>query len=178
MMRRMNWKLVGPAVAVVAMVSGCGGGESGGSKPKAAPSDQAAPAAVDYNEAAELTIYASSSSFTEDIFKSRVERYVRSKFPNYKLNYVKPGSMTVPDMIATHNVPDIFLFALPEMQKNLLPNGLQYDLTELIAKYKVNLNRFEPGLLQTFRDVSGDGKLFGLPESTNPHVRRGMKRTR
>ncbi|MEF3311362.1 ABC transporter substrate-binding protein [Paenibacillus sp. GYB004] len=170
MMRKMNWKLVGPAFAVVALVSGCGGGESGGSTPKAAPSGQAAPAAVDYNEAAELTIYASSSSFTEDIFKSRVERYVRSKFPNYKLNYVKPGSRTVPDMIATQNVPDIFLFALPEMQKNLLPNGLQYDLTELIAKYKVDLNRFEPGLLQTFRDVSGDGKLFGLPESTNPHV--------
>lgn len=172
MKQTMNWKLVVPAVAVAAMMSGCGGGggETDGGKPQAAPSEQTAPPAVDYNEAAELTIYASSSSFTEDIFKSRIEQHVRSKFPNYKLNYVKPGSMTVPDMIATQNVPDLFLFALPEMQKNLQPNGLQYDLTELIAKHKVDLNRFDPGLMQTFRDVSGDGKLFGLPESTNPHV--------
>lgn len=166
---RMKWKLAASAVAVAALMSGCGGGKSDGGKPQAAPSEQAPPA-IDYNETAELTIYASSSSFTEDVFKSRVEKYVRSKFPNYKLNYIKPGSMKVPDMIATQNVPDIFLFALPEMQTNLLPNGLQYDLTELIGKHKVDLSRFEPGLLQTFRDVSGDGKLFGLPESTNPHV--------
>lgn len=170
MKSRMKWKLVAPAVAVAAIVTGCGGGEGEGTNPQAASPGQAVPSVVDYNEAAELTIYASSSSFTEDIFKSRVEQYVRSKFPNYKLNYIKPGSMTVPDMIATKNVPDIFLFALPEMQKNLMPNGLQYDLTELISKYKVDLSRFEPGLIQTFRDVSGDGKLFGLPESTNPHV--------
>lgn len=160
-------RFIVPAVALAAIVSGCGTG--GNNEGQAKPADQAK-TAIDYNEAVELSIYASSSSFTEEIFKARIEEHVRKKFPNYKIKYVKPGSMTVPDMITTNNVPDIFLFALPEMQKNLFPNGLQYDLTELIKKHKVDLNRFEPGLLQTYRDVSGEGKLVGLPESTNPHV--------
>ena len=47
---------------------------------------------------------------------------------------------------------------------------MQYDLTELIKKYKVDLSKFEPGLLQTYSEVSGEGKLYGLPESINPHV--------
>jgi multiple sugar transport system substrate-binding protein len=74
------------------------------------------------------------------------------------------------DMLTTNNVPDIFLFALPEMQSNLLQYNLQYDMTELIKSNGVNLSRFSPGLLQTFRDASGGGKLYGLPESFNPHV--------
>ncbi|GAA3413536.1 ABC transporter substrate-binding protein [Paenibacillus hodogayensis] len=167
-MRTSNrWRFIVPAVAIATIVSGCGAGST--TKEQSNPVEQAK-TGIDYNEAVELSIYASSSSFTEELFKTRIEEHVRKKFPNYKLKYVKPGSMTVPDMIATNNVPDIFLFALPEMQKNLFPNGLQYDLTELINKYNVDLNRFEPGLLQTFREVSGEGKLYGLPESTNPHV--------
>ncbi|MDF2661887.1 MAG: hypothetical protein K0Q94_4678 [Paenibacillus sp.] len=151
-------RLVLPAILIAAILSACG--SSGKDTEQAGPR-------VDLNAPAELSFYAASASFTEEIFQARIAEPIRKKFPHYTINYVKPGSVKIADMIATNNVPDIFLYALPEMQEHLLPYGLQYDMTELIKLSGYDLNRFDPAIVQTIRNASGEGRLYGLPESVS-----------
>lgn len=158
-MRRESAKpirLAVPAVALAVLLSACGSSGKESEQTKAG---------VDLNAPAELSFYAASASFTEEIFEARVAEPIRKKFPNYTIKYVKPGSVKVADMIATNTVPDIFLYALAEMQEHLLPYGLQYDMTEFVKKNGYDLSRFNPAVLQTIRNASGEGRLYGLPES-------------
>ncbi|MDF2662874.1 MAG: hypothetical protein K0Q94_5665 [Paenibacillus sp.] len=125
--------------------------------------------AVDLTAPAELVFYAASSSMTKELFDEKVAKPVQAKYPHYTLTYTPPGTK-MEDLIATGKVPDMYWLSLSEMRKVLLQYRLQYDMTELIAKNKYDLGRFDPAAVQTIKNVSGEGKMFGLPDSFNPMV--------
>jgi multiple sugar transport system substrate-binding protein len=144
------------AAACSLLLSSCS--NTDGAKEQSAPK-------VDLNAPAELVFYAASGSVTEEIFEKRIAEPVRKKYPQYKLTYIKPGTIKMAEAITANNVPDVFLFSLTEMNINLLPFGLQHDMTPLIKQYGFDLNRINPAVIQTLKNVSGEGKLIGLPES-------------
>ncbi|CAG7634163.1 ABC transporter substrate-binding protein [Paenibacillus allorhizosphaerae] len=147
------------AAAVAAMLPACA--NTSGKAYSSKETDLAAPA--------ELVFYAASTSMTPELFEEKIAGPVRTKYPQYTLKYIPPGT-DLTGLITAGTVPDILWLSLSEMRKHVLQLKLQYDLTELITKNKYDLSRFDPSAVQTIRNVSGDGKIFGLPDSFNPMV--------
>lgn len=141
-------------------VAGCGGKNNDGSAPASS---------VDLSAPAELNFFASSGSVTQEFFDQKIAGPLRAKYPQYTINYIKPGTK-MDDMIATGTVPDFMWLTLSEMRNTVLRYRLQYDITPLVNSTKYDLNRFDPAAVQTIRNVSGEGKMFGLPDSFNPMV--------
>ncbi|CAG7614659.1 hypothetical protein PAESOLCIP111_01734 [Paenibacillus solanacearum] len=152
-------KLLLAAAAVAALIPACSN----------APGKADLSKAADLSAPAELVFYAASSSMTPELFEEKIAGPVRTKYPQYTLKYIPPGT-DLTGLITSGTVPDVLWLSLSEMRKHLLQLRLQYDLTELITKNKYDLNRFDPAAVQTIRNVSGDGKIFGLPDSFNPMV--------
>ncbi|TMV49616.1 extracellular solute-binding protein [Paenibacillus mesophilus] len=131
----------------------------GGSK-SADEGDKAKPAAP--KEPVELVFYAINGD-PEDSFNYRFGDAIRKKFPDYKISYIfSQKGTTLPEMITSGTRFDITYHSIGFYENFLIPNGLHYDMTELIQKHKVDLSRFEPTSIDAIKQLSG-GKMYSLP---------------
>ncbi|MBD2865602.1 ABC transporter substrate-binding protein [Paenibacillus oceani] len=113
-------------------------------------------------EPVELVFYAINGD-PEDSFNYRFGDDIRKKFPDYTIKYIfNQKGMTLPEMIASGTRFDITYHAVGFYENFLIPNGLHYDMTELIKKHGVDLNRFESTSIEAIRQLSG-GKMYSLP---------------
>ncbi|MDF2725536.1 MAG: extracellular solute-binding protein family 1, partial [Paenibacillus sp.] len=82
-------------------------------------------------------------------------------------NYIQSkAGFTLPEMIASKTRIDIFWTSIGNYETALFENGLQFDMTELIKKHGIDLNRLEPSVIEAMKQISG-GKMYGLPITTN-----------
>jgi multiple sugar transport system substrate-binding protein len=153
----MNVYWLASLVASVGLVaSGCSassGEQAKGSVETATPT-----------EPVELVIHTNNGG-TPESFDANYGERIRKKFPDYKITYIqsKAGS-TLQDLLATGQRVDI-LFQTDSYYFELAEgSGLQYDMTDLVKKHGVNLNAFEPKLIDSLKE-SGKGKLVALPVS-------------
>lgn len=131
----------------------------GGSR-SADEGEKAKPAAP--KEPVELVFYAINGD-PEDSFNYRFGDAIRKKFPDYKISYIfSQKGTTLPEMITSGTRFDITYHSIGFYENFLIPNGLHYDMTELIQKHKVDLNRFEPTSIDAIKQLSG-GKMYSLP---------------
>ncbi|MDF2722559.1 MAG: hypothetical protein K0Q59_2234 [Paenibacillus sp.] len=138
------------AALCMALLPACSGsGSSSSSSDKPANSDKPATTAEALTPAqtgpAELTILSKVASITQEEFER---------------------TMAAPIKV-TGNPPDIIITSIAGMFSGIIPFQLQYDISELVKKYKYDLNRLEPSNIQSLRDASGTGALYGLPKYTN-----------
>lgn len=155
------------AILSVAVV-GCSKGGSGGSpapqatttpEPKVAQETKP-PTPVD------IVIYSTAGDPVES-FDYRYGDSLRKKFPNYNIKYIRSEKGTqLPEMLAGGTSFDLFFHSIGNFENAMLPNGLEYDMTELIKKHNIDLNRIEPTIIDAVKQASG-GKLYGLPVSTS-----------
>lgn len=118
------------------------------------------------NEKAEVIFYSSNNDPVES-FDYRFGDSLRKKFPNYTIRYIQSEKgFTLPEMVAAGTRFDIFFHSIGNFEGNAFPNGIESDMTDLIEKHEVNLNRFEPTIIEAVRQASG-GKMYGLPVFTN-----------
>ena len=109
-----------------------------------------------------ITIYAINGD-TEESFNLRFGDAIRKKYPHYTLNYIRNGSgNTLADMVASGRKYDITYHAIGFYENFVKPFGLEYDMTELIKKHGVDLNRFEQTSIEAIKQV-GNGKIYSLP---------------
>jgi multiple sugar transport system substrate-binding protein len=47
--------------------------------------------------------------------------------------------------------------------ENVFDNGLEYDLTPLIKKYNYDTSKLNPAAMAVMKNISPDGKIYGLP---------------
>jgi ABC-type glycerol-3-phosphate transport system substrate-binding protein len=111
------------------------------------------------NEPAELVVYGVSN--TEEEFNNRWGDYIRKKFPNYTIKYIvnQKGS-SLPELLTAGQPIDIILDSIGAAPSNLIQYEFQYDITELVKKHNVDLNRFEPTFVDAVKQLGG---LYGLP---------------
>ncbi|GAA3411336.1 ABC transporter substrate-binding protein [Paenibacillus hodogayensis] len=113
-------------------------------------------------EPVELVFYAINGD-PEDSFNYRFGDAIRKKFPDYKISYIfSQKGTTLPEMITSGTRFDITYHSIGFYENFLVPNGLQYDMTDLIQSRKIDLNRFEPTSIEAIRQLSG-GKMYSLP---------------
>jgi multiple sugar transport system substrate-binding protein len=147
------------------MLAGCGKGpETAAETAPQAKQETQEKVQVD-NTPAELVFY-STSADSEESFNQRFGDAIRKKFPNYSIKYIQKGSgTTLPEMMTAGTPFDIYFDSIGNFVDGLNTN-LQMDMTDLIKKHKIDLNRFEPSLIEAIRQISG-GKIYGLPVFTN-----------
>ncbi|MDF2716492.1 MAG: extracellular solute-binding protein family 1 [Paenibacillus sp.] len=119
-------------------------------------------------EPVELTFYGNSIQ-SQDYFNRYYGDAIRSKFPDYKINYLQLDNAvkatTLPELVATRTPIDIYYATVGNFESALITYDLQVDMTELIKKHGIDTSRFEPTLLDAMRGNTG-GPLFGLPIQT------------
>lgn len=157
------------AALCVTLLPACGGGAGSGSSDKPSSGEQNASAAQ--TAPAELTILSKISSITQEEFQRTMEAPLKAKYPNYKINYLIEGAQVKTDnLIMTGNAPDIIITSLSGMYSGIIPFQLQYDINDLVKKHKYDLSRIEPSAIESVRNASGNGALYGLPKYTNTVV--------
>jgi multiple sugar transport system substrate-binding protein len=122
------------------------------------------------DEPAELVFY-STSRDSEEVFNERFGDAIRAKFPNYTIKYIQrvPDSTDLNLLITSGEQIDIIFDSLGSFPGSVIKHGMAYDMTELMNKYGVDLERFEPTLIEAMKQISG-GKIYGLPVENNVTV--------
>ncbi|MDD9269161.1 ABC transporter substrate-binding protein [Paenibacillus sp. GCM10023248] len=144
-----------------AIVTGCT------SEPETASTDTqpVASAKAPDNEIFIYTVYPAFYA-KEDIWEKQVGQYLKKKFPDLTFKHVQwdnPGRQ-YKDLIAAGTIPDIIIDnARMNLQRNILKNDLQYDMTELIKKYNFDTSTLNPAAMQQMKNVTPEGKIYGLP---------------
>ncbi|WP_282942480.1 extracellular solute-binding protein [Paenibacillus sp. RC67] len=105
----------------------------------------------------------SSVSISDDAFQTIFVDPVKAKYPYITLELVRNGQGTrLEDLVTAGTIPDMLMIWNGQMATYSDLNLFQ-DITPLIKKRNVDLNRFEPVVLDAIRVVSDKGELYGLP---------------
>lgn len=144
------------SLALMLAATACGGGAE--PKTEGAAGGDGAAGAKAPPEPVELNFL-----FGSDIvdFDLKYAAHVRKKYPHINVKLVK---MSPADAIAS-NTPIDILFNSITVMGQFVDVRLTRDITELVAKNKIDLSRFHPELLDTLRLVD-NGKLIGLPQKS------------
>ncbi|TVY05604.1 ABC transporter substrate-binding protein [Paenibacillus cremeus] len=122
-------------------------------------------------DAAELVILSKVASITQEEFERTMAAPIRAKYPNYKLKYIIEGKdVTLDKMMVAGQAPDITITSLGGLQSSLLPLSLEYDLTDLIKKYNYDMSRIEPSTIESLKNATTKGGIYGLPKYLNTVV--------
>jgi multiple sugar transport system substrate-binding protein len=157
-------KLLG-VILMTAMTVACSGkGAAGGGETKAGEGQSKIPEAT--KEPVELTFYYMYADSNYEAFMLEHGNLIQKKYPNFKFKFIQNTKGTTPeDIIAAKTDVDVFIAINPSMMtiKDLKLDG---DISDLVTKYKYDLNRIDPAALNVMRGI-GEGKLPGLPFKIN-----------
>ncbi|MEF3306929.1 ABC transporter substrate-binding protein [Paenibacillus sp. GYB003] len=169
----MNDKLIKTTctVAVIAaLAAGCSqGGGSSANEAKPEPGKPAAEAPLDMtqgsDEKAEIRI---RTGMSEEAFEQRIRKVLKPKFPN--VTFTRVGyDIKLQDLLAS-SPPDIIDQGITNLEE-ITDVDLPMNLDPLVQKHKVDLNRFDPYVIQDIRSYSvGKNELLMLPFVVQPFV--------
>lgn len=159
----MRTRLFGMA-AIAALtwgLAGCGSG-SGASQGDAS-GQKAPPETAKQEEPVKLLIAQKWSEINDNDFQTLIVEPLRQKYPYIQIEMLKGEN--IPEMIAGGTVPDLIATWV-----NLIADyqdlGLVEDMTPLIKKHGMDLNRFQATYLDTIRGYDNGG-LVALPYDSN-----------
>ncbi|RKN78296.1 ABC transporter substrate-binding protein [Paenibacillus ginsengarvi] len=158
------WKWIKPfgAGVTLAIIAACGGGTGAGQTQQ---EKSEAGQAQTKKDPVEIVFY-STSADPQESFEYRFGELLRAKFPNYTIKYIQSGQgATLNDLLTNGTKFDIFYATIGNYEQAIIQNDLQVDMTDLIKKHGIDLNRIEPTVVQALQQVQG-GKIFALPVST------------
>jgi multiple sugar transport system substrate-binding protein len=111
------------------------------------------------NEPANLVVF-SAAGTPEESWNERFGNDLKKKFPNYKISYIRNGPTSLSQIITSGEQVDIIYDSVGNAVNSVIPYGLQFDVSELVKKHHIDLNRFEPTMLDAVKQFGG---LYGLP---------------
>lgn len=146
------------AVTMSLGLAACGNGNAGQAVGDADKSKTQVDSYV--NEPANLVVF-SAAGTPEESWNERFGNDLKKKFPNYSITYVRrDATTTLSNMITTGAQVDIIYDSVGGAGNTIVPNGLQFDLSELVKKHRIDLNRFDPATLDAVKQFGG---LYGFP---------------
>jgi multiple sugar transport system substrate-binding protein len=149
-------------VAAMMLAAGCGSSQS---------DSHASPAGTDEEKAAvepvKLSLFLGGGQLSDDEFQNYFVKPVEQKFPNITMEFVKRGKGTeITDLVAAGNVPDI-IFTPQASMGQFIDLNLHMDVRDLMKKYKVSTDIFNPLTIDGIQSYSNQGEIYGLPLSYN-----------
>jgi multiple sugar transport system substrate-binding protein len=120
-------------------------------------------------EPVELVFY-STAGWSQDAFNERFGDAMRNKFSNYQIKYIQSNKETTIDSLLTSGTTiDVYWHAVNILFSDLLQYQMQLDMSSLVKKHNLDLNRLDPATVQIVKTMSG-GKLYALPLVSNTGV--------
>lgn len=112
---------------------------------------------------AEIVFYSSNNNSKES-FDATYGDALRKKFPHYTISYIWSGAPgnKLPELLASNTRFDVFMQAPGHYEAQAFPVDIQYDMTELVKKHQVDLNRLDDTSVDYVR-TSSKGQLYFLP---------------
>ncbi|TNJ62231.1 extracellular solute-binding protein [Paenibacillus hemerocallicola] len=94
---------------------------------------------------------------------------IKKKFPHITPQFILGGTKEtgLNELIAAGQQIDIIFSSIGSVVPYLVDTKLIYDITPQLEKYKYDLNRLEPTMVDMGKSLN-DGKLFGLPVYVPP----------
>jgi multiple sugar transport system substrate-binding protein len=153
------------ACLMAAVAVGCSGQNADGGKKGADGASKDNPPEAT-KEPVELTFYYMYADSNYEAFMKEHGSLIQKKYPNFSFKFIQntKGS-TLEDIIANKTDVDVFIAINPSMM-TIKEMKLDGDLTDLVAKYKYDLNRIDSSALNVLRNI-GEGRLPGLPFKIN-----------
>lgn len=161
-MFKKKWLVLFTLLLTVCIVAACGGknASDGGSSPSpsSAASPSSAPPAVTKDPVDLNFMYGSTIAD----FDKKYADQVKKKYPNFNLKLLNiPPGQTL-DQVMTANTPIDIIYTTVSGIQPYTDAGLTSDISDLVKKYNIDLNQFEPATLDMLRKAA-DGKLIGVP---------------
>ena len=148
------------STAVLVLLSACSGNNN-----ESAVKDPDARPATEPPKPVTLNVFTDASAAI-DIEQELVQK----KFPHITLNVIKNGKDTrIEAVVGSGQRLDLINHSMGSIWK-LLDLQLLSDLTPYIDKYKFDLNRYVPGVVESMRSYSAKGELIALPYELNSSV--------
>lgn len=117
----------------------------------------------------ELLFLDANTGITEEKFQEHFAKPVKTKHPAISLKLLKvtsPAKDGIEALIAAGTVPDIVADSNTGLNKYLDMDYAE-DLNPMIKKYNVDLNRFEPAIVETLYGLGRNKGIYGLPFGMN-----------
>ena len=160
-MFKRTFAAIGAGTAMIVLLSSCGGSAGNAGDGQSAKESESA-ANVDTSKPLEIVFHTNSGD-SEDAFNDLYGNALRKKFPNWTINYIQSkAGQTLPELLAQGRQIDVLYASAPYFFQLVTSVGMQSDMSELVKTRKLDLNQFNPTLIDGIK-TSGDGKLFGLP---------------
>lgn len=87
--------------------------------------------------------------------------FLKKRFAAYKFTYIPTSKENnLSNRVAAGEPVDLILDSAGNAPASLVPLGLEYDISDLVQKHKIDLSRIEPALLEGVRQLGG---LYGFP---------------
>ncbi|WP_079911747.1 ABC transporter substrate-binding protein [Paenibacillus sp. 32352] len=165
-MKSKALRTIAGAAAIISFIAGCSQQQAvqpveGDSKP--APPVQ--------SEQVEITVY-SAPGDSEESWNENFGNAIRKKFPNYKIRFINPrgnDALKIQNQIVAGQNIDIYYESIGGFFSSVPEIGLQYDMSDLVKKYNLDVSRFEPTAIEAMKENAG-GQIWGLPVYTNSMV--------
>lgn len=104
----------------------------------------------------------SSSGQNQEWFDRTYGEYLYEKFPHITFTVHFPSEMTIQDYVATAGPLDIIFGAYTTYHWQIRDTNLQSDISDLIKSHRVDLNKYDPTVIELQRKLAGGG-IYGLP---------------
>lgn len=117
-------------------------------------------------EQVELVLYSTAATSEEEV-KEKFSDPIEAQFPHIKIKYIRkaPGT-NIDELMTAGQVIDIYYESVNYFN-TVRDFGLNYDMSELIETHNIDLETFEPTMIEYAREMSDNG-IYGLPVwSTN-----------
>lgn len=150
---------------VIAVLGACT--NSGKSTEEVVPVKESKSDRLSRGEPLTLTVWTGDN---EQIFKETMVDPIKKKYPNVTLERIPLQQNSLEKLILAGNAPDLIQASKNFMVLQVLPSKLELDLTPLVRQHNHDLERYDPGLIESIRGFDEQGKLYGLPMTRVVHA--------
>jgi multiple sugar transport system substrate-binding protein len=149
------------AAAIFSLAAGCGQKES------AKPADAEEEKPQQTNQPVTIRMFNHFNNISDERLQQFIVEPLKQRMPHVTFEVVKDqAGSKIEDLIASGTFPDLYYgsnVGLP----SFLNVQLQQDITELVKKHGIDLNRFESTAIDAIKVYAEKGELFGIPFSAN-----------
>lgn len=164
------------SVLLIAWISGCGGTDADqaaveqskdGSTEKQSESPNKPVQTNKDGEKQEVVVYSANGAYLDEYYRD-FEQYIEEALPHIEITLFsarEDESKHIDNLILTGQNIDLYYNSIGGFFSVALQYDLAYDLTDLIKEQNIDLNRFEPTLINALTEF-GHGEIWGLPVFT------------
>jgi len=157
------------ALLSVGVLSGCGTSEKNNANEQAEKDSDVKTINEYTGPPVELLFLDANTGITVEKFEEHFAKPVKAKHPNISLKLLKvtsPAKDGIEALVAAGTIPDIVADSNTGLNKYLDMDYAE-DLNPMIKKFNIDLNRFEPAIVDTLHGLGRNKGIFGLPFGMN-----------